>query len=85
LSSSSRFAPVGTLEITALAHETAPGRTLVQAKAELARTRESVALSMSALEGEIARTLDWREWVRRRPAMTLALAVGLGILLEWRR
>ena len=54
---------------------------LVQATAKLARARDGVALSMSALQQEIRRTFDWREWVRRKPGMTLALAFGLGVLL----
>jgi hypothetical protein len=51
------------------------------AAAELVRRRESLALSMSALELEIDRTFDWREWVRRKPGMALALAFGLGVLV----
>jgi hypothetical protein len=36
---------------------------------------------MSELEREVTRTLDWREWVRRRPGMALGLAFGLGLFL----
>jgi hypothetical protein len=57
---------------------------LARAVADLACSRERFALSMGALEHEITRTFDWREWVRRKPGMTLALAFGLGVLLGTR-
>jgi len=38
-----------------------------------------------ALQREISRTLDWREWVRQRPVLAVALAFGAGALLgAWR-
>jgi hypothetical protein len=56
-----------------------------RAEAEIARTRETVALSVMALQREISRTLDWREWVRQRPVLAVALAFGAGALLgSWR-
>lgn len=54
---------------------------LTRAGAELDRTRDQFVLSMGALEREITRALDWREWVRRKPGRALALAFGLGLLL----
>jgi hypothetical protein len=54
---------------------------LARAVADLACSRERFALSMGALEQKITRTFDWREWVRRRPGMTLALAFALGAFL----
>jgi len=58
---------------------------IVRAEAEIARTRETVALSVAALQREISRTLDWREWVRQRPMLAVALAFGAGALLGgWR-
>jgi len=58
---------------------------IVRAEAEIARTREEVALSVAALQKEISRTLDWRAWVRQRPALTVALVFGVGALLGgWR-
>jgi len=58
---------------------------ILRAEAEIARTREVVALSVAALQKEISRTLDWREWIHRRPLLTLALAFGAGALLGgWR-
>jgi hypothetical protein len=58
---------------------------IVRAEAEIARTRETVALSVMALQREISRTLDWREWVRQRPVLAVALAFGAGALLgAWR-
>jgi hypothetical protein len=52
-----------------------------RASAALVHTRDSLVLSIGALEHEITRTLDWREWVRRRPGTALALAFGLGLFL----
>ena len=54
---------------------------IVRAEAEIARTREAVAQSVMALQQEISRTLDWREWVRRRPFLAVAVALGTGALL----
>ncbi len=55
---------------------------LAQASADLVRARDRAALSLSALEREVTRAFDWREWVRRRPGTALALAFGLGFLLS---
>jgi hypothetical protein len=54
---------------------------IVRAEAEIARTRETVAESVLALQKEISRTLDWREWIRQRPVLAVALAFGAGALL----
>jgi hypothetical protein len=54
---------------------------LAHAVAELACSRERLASSMGALEQEITRAIDWREWVRRKPRATLALAFALGAFL----
>jgi hypothetical protein len=51
------------------------------AEAEIARAREAVAESITALEQEISRTLDWREWMRRRPYLGVAGAFAVGALL----
>jgi hypothetical protein len=55
------------------------------ATAELEHGREKMILSMSALEREIVRKVDWHEWVRRKPALFLMLAFGLGFFLGRRR
>jgi len=54
---------------------------LARADAELDQRRDQLVLSMGALEREITRTLDWREWVRRKPGTAFCLAFGLGLLL----
>lgn len=58
---------------------------LVHAEAEIARARESVAESITALQREISRTLDWRDWIRRRPILAVAAAFAVGALLGGRR
>jgi len=63
-------------------HAPASSQALVRlAEAEIAETRERVAASVIALEQELSRALDWREWIRRRPERALALAFGVGWLL----
>jgi hypothetical protein len=54
---------------------------VTRASAALDHTRDQFVASMGALEHEITRTLDWREWVRRKPGMALTLAFGLGLFL----
>lgn len=54
------------------------------ADAELDHRRDQFVASMGALEREVTRTLDWREWVRRRPGTAFCLAFGLGIFLARR-
>jgi hypothetical protein len=54
---------------------------ILRAEAEIARTREAVALSVAALQREISRAFEWRELVRQRPILAIALAFGVGALL----
>jgi hypothetical protein len=54
---------------------------LVQAEAEIAKTREVVARSLGELQRELARAIDWREWIRRQPVLAGGVAFGLGLLL----
>ena len=54
---------------------------VARADAELDERRDQFVVSMGALEREVTRTLDWREWVRRKPGTALCLAFGLGIFL----
>jgi ElaB/YqjD/DUF883 family membrane-anchored ribosome-binding protein len=58
---------------------------LVRAAAELEDARDRFSSSMTALERHVARSFDWREWVRRKPGTALALAFGLGLFLGRRR
>ena len=54
-------------------------------RAEIERTREQIASATQALRHEVAVRIDWREWVRRRPAYCLvgAFAVGFLIARRW--
>ena len=45
---------------------------------EIAATRERVALTVQALEREISRAIDWRDWIRRHPGRVLAGAFAVG-------
>jgi hypothetical protein len=54
---------------------------IVRAEAAIARTRDEVGLKVVALQREIVRTLDWREWIGERPLLAVALAFGAGVLL----
>jgi ElaB/YqjD/DUF883 family membrane-anchored ribosome-binding protein len=70
--------------MTAAKDDTEPGARdpeIVRAEAEIAQTREKVAFSVMALQREITRKLDWREWVRQRPVLAVTLAFGAGALL----
>jgi hypothetical protein len=58
---------------------------MMRASAELERTQDRLVLSIGALEQEITRAFDWREWVRRKPGAALAVAFGVGLLLGGRR
>ena len=54
-------------------------------RAEIERTLEQIASAAQALRHEVAVRIDWREWVRRRPAFCLmgAFAVGFLVARRW--
>jgi hypothetical protein len=54
---------------------------LVRAEAEISSTRDRVARSVLELQRELARAVDWRQWIRRKPVLSVTLAFGLGFLL----
>jgi ElaB/YqjD/DUF883 family membrane-anchored ribosome-binding protein len=60
-------------------------RTPEQLRAEIERTRADLIVSVSALREEVAARTDWREWVRRRPLMSVGIAFTIGFLLGERR
>ena len=62
-------------------HDLANDAGVARAVAELEEARDRFSLSVSALERGVARSVDWRAWVGRRPGTALALAFGLGIFL----
>ena len=51
---------------------------LARVEADIARTRDQVTRSVSALREAVVRRTDWREWVRRRPGWFLGAALALG-------
>jgi hypothetical protein len=59
--------------------------TLSTTEADLARAREQLQASVSALNQRLGELRDWRAWIRRHPLKFLAGAVGLGALLGMRR
>lgn len=61
------------------------GDELAQAEADLARARERVATSISALRDEVARQADWRRWLARHPLISVGGALALGLWLGARR
>jgi hypothetical protein len=58
---------------------------LARAESDVERARERVTQSMMALRNEVARQIDWRSWVQRRPALFLGGAFALGFWLGRRR
>ena len=66
-------------------HDLANDAGVARAVAELEDARDRFSLSVSALERGVARSVDWRAWVGRRPGTALALAFGLGIFLGRRK
>jgi hypothetical protein len=58
---------------------------VARAESDVERTRERVASSMLALREEVARQVDWRRYVRARPAAFLAGALVFGFWLGYRR
>ncbi len=59
----------------------APATTPSEVKAELAATRERARAQLAALEAEFDGLGQWREFVRRRPAVAVASAFAVGYVL----
>jgi hypothetical protein len=54
-------------------------------RAEIERTRAELATSVTELREQVTQATDWREWVRKRPLLTLGAAFMIGFLLGQRR
>lgn len=65
--------------------ELSPDAELMRAEEDVARARQRVAHSMTELQDELIRKVDWRRWVRRKPGLAVGIAFGLGLLLGRRR
>jgi hypothetical protein len=59
-------------------------RDAAQVRAEIERARDQIASSAEALRHEVAVRTDWREWVRRKPALCLMGAFAVGFLIAKR-
>jgi ElaB/YqjD/DUF883 family membrane-anchored ribosome-binding protein len=60
-------------------------RTPAAVRAEIERTRAELATSVTALREQVSQAADWREWVRKRPLLTIGAAFMIGFLLGQRR
>jgi ElaB/YqjD/DUF883 family membrane-anchored ribosome-binding protein len=60
-------------------------RTPAAVRAEIERTREELATSVSALRQEVAQATDWRLWVQKRPLMCVGAAFMIGFIIGSRR
>jgi hypothetical protein len=56
------------------------GSELARVEADIARTREQVSRSVSALREAVVRRTDWRQWVSRHPGVFLGAAFLLGFV-----
>ena len=68
-------------EVSGLAPLRASDRSPERIRQDIERTRAELADTVQALRVEVARTVDWREWVRRHPAPLLIGAFTLGFIL----
>ena len=60
-------------------------RTEAELREELARTRTQVADTAQALRQQFHDVWDVRQWVARRPYVSLGIAFGVGLWLGIRR
>jgi hypothetical protein len=60
-------------------------RSAERIREDLERTRAELAQLVQALRMEVVRSIDWREWVRRRPAPFLIGAFAVGFMVGARR
>jgi len=67
------------------AADPSPSDELARAESDVERARERVAQSMMALRNEVARQVDWRSWIQRRPALFIGGAFALGFWFGNRR
>jgi ElaB/YqjD/DUF883 family membrane-anchored ribosome-binding protein len=62
-----------------------PAKSSEEVRAEIERAREQIQASVVALRQEVAEVVDWREWVRARPALCIGAAFAIGFYLGSRR
>jgi ElaB/YqjD/DUF883 family membrane-anchored ribosome-binding protein len=56
-------------------------KTPEQIRAEIERTRAELIHSVGELREEVARRIDWREWVRERPLTCVGAAFFIGFVI----
>lgn len=56
-------------------------KTPAEVRAEIERAREQIQQSVVVLREEMSSAADWREWVRRRPALCIGAAFAIGFYL----
>ncbi|MGA9521781.1 MAG: hypothetical protein WBV82_09965 [Myxococcaceae bacterium] len=52
---------------------------------DIEQARQEVAESLAELRIEVSRSVDWREWYRRRPGTILIGAFMVGFMIGYRR
>jgi hypothetical protein len=57
------------------------GRDPAAIRAGIERAREEVEASVAALRTSVSETLDWRNFVRRRPGVAFGVALATGVLV----
>ena len=61
------------------------GRSAERIRADLERARLDLAKSVQSLRAEVARTVDWRQWYRKRAPAFLIAAFTVGFLIGARK
>ncbi|MEY3210784.1 MAG: hypothetical protein RIT28_1265 [Pseudomonadota bacterium] len=68
-----------------MVHVSPQTRRVEDARARLRQAQANTQVVLNTLHVEIEETLDWRTWVRARPAPVLITAFFLGFLIGSRR
>ena len=58
-----------------------PARDPEEIRASIDKTREEIALSITALRASVVEATDWKTYVRRQPLVFVGTAFALGFIL----